>query len=455
MIVEFSISDEQFIVLTVFRQISGANDFVLMDNDQTVWMELILENNSLTIQSIDERITEDDEIIRIKLDKLVLEIIEAEQSGTDIGAVDRTEEIQPFNPEDIKVHAKQFSLRLISDMIDDEDIDLSPDFQRNLVWSNFQKSRLIESILLRIPLPMFYFSEDDEGRITIVDGLQRITTIKDFMDNKFPLRKLEYLGNSCEGRYFKSEGSKIGLEAKYLRWFNQTQFSVNVIDPSSPPKVKYDIFRRINTGGRPLNNQEIRNCLAGKGLRDSLRTMTNLPEFLHATDYSIRPTRMEDHEVALRFILFLDFINNDNISDYNGSMDSTLDTLTESLHKVSYTELAPYVDAFSNSMRNADYLLGNRFAFRKIRRPDILPNSHKQLINKALFVSLSVLLSQYDHEFIRSNNDEAQLLEPLAGAIEDDQQFLNYLSYGTNGRNNLLYSFEKVQNLLIENLTLN
>ena len=99
------------------------------------------------------------------------------------------EEHSPFNPEEIKVHAKSFSLRLISDMIDDRDIDLSPDFQRNFVWNSAQKSRLIESILLRIPLPMFYFSEDDEGRITIVDGLQRLTTIKEFMDNKLVLKK--------------------------------------------------------------------------------------------------------------------------------------------------------------------------------------------------------------------------------------------------------------------------
>lgn len=454
MITEFLINNDQFVVLTVFRQSSGLDEFVLMDDEHNIWVELSLNDNSLVIQSIDRRIQDSPENIRTKLDKLVLEIIEAEQSGTDISGVNDVTEVQPFNPEDIKVHAKQFSLRLIADMIDDGDIDLSPDFQRNLVWNNFQKSRLIESILLRIPLPMFYFSEDNEGRITIVDGLQRISTIKEFMDNKFPLRKLEYLNDSCEGRYFKSEGSKTGIEPKYLRWFNQTQFSVNVIDPSSPPKVKYDIFRRINTGGRPLNNQEIRNCLAGKGLRDTLRLMVNSQEFKDATDSSIRPTRMEDQEVALRFILFYDYVQNGNIDDYNGSMDSTLDDLTESLNKTSASELMPYVEVFKTSMKNAIYLLGRRFAFRKTRTLDILPGAHKQLINKALFVSLSVLLAQYGNEFIESNNDEFQLLEPLATEIEYDQQFLNYLSYGTNGRSNLLYTFDKVQRLINDTLNL-
>jgi len=453
--IEFKTGENEFELLTVFRINTEQNHFELMTKDNESWMKLSLEGNSFVIQEQDDRITEETEDIRTKLNQLVLQVIEAEQSGTDINATDSQETVQPFDPEDIKVHAKQFSLRLITDMIDDEDIDLSPDFQRNLVWNSFQKSRLIESILLRIPLPMFYFSEDDEGRITIVDGLQRISTIKDFMDNKFRLRNLEYLHDSCDGRYFKDEGTKEGLDPKYLRWFNQTQFSVNVIDPSSPAKVKYDIFRRINTGGKPLNNQEIRNCLAGTGLRDTLRKMAELNEFKSATDYSIRSTRMEDQEVALRFILFRRYLEQNNMSDYNGSMDNALDSLTEELYKTPQSDLEHYVDLYRTAMMNAKYLLGQKHAFRKIRRFDIQPNAYKQLINKALFVSLSVMFSQYDHDSIQSKNDELQLLEPLAGAIEDDSTLLNYLSYGTNGRSNILYAFEKVQYLISENLTLN
>jgi hypothetical protein len=452
--IEFKTGENEFVLLTVFRINSEQDHFELMTDYNESWMKLTLEDNSFVIQEQDDRITEEAEDIRTKLDQLVLQVIEAEQSGTDINATDSQETVQPFDPEDIKVHAKQFSLRLITDMIDDEDIDLSPDFQRNLVWNNFQKSRLIESILLRIPLPMFYFSEDDEGRITIVDGLQRISTIKDFMDNKFRLRNLEYLHDSCDGRYFKDDGTKKGLDPKYLRWFNQTQFSVNVIDPSSPAKVKYDIFRRINTGGKPLNNQEIRNCLAGTGLRDTLREMAELNEFKSASDHSVRSTRMEDQEVALRFILFRKYLDQANMEDYNGSMDNALDTLTEELYKTSKLDLENYVDLYKTAMRNAKYLLGQKHAFRKIRRVDIEPNAHKQLINKALFVSLSVMLSQYDHHLIESANDELQLLEPLAGAIEDDSTLLNYLSYGTNGRSNILYAFEKVQKIISENITL-
>ncbi|WP_421872997.1 DUF262 domain-containing protein [Marinoscillum sp.] len=454
--IEFKIAEGEFVVVSPFRVIGKegkTNEFQLLDSEKHCWMELSLDNSRFSLESIDNRINEPDDIIRDKLDSLVIKVIEAEQEGTDLTELPTIQEERPFNPDEIKVNAKQFSLRLITEMIDSEDMDLSPDFQRNFVWNNFQKSRLIESILLRIPLPMFYFSEDEEGRISVVDGLQRITTIKEFMDNKFPLRNLEYLSDSCDGRYYQDEDKKKGLDPKYVRWFNQTQFSVNVIDPTSPSKVKYDIFRRINTGGKPLNNQEIRNCLSGKALRSTLKQMTELEEFKSATDHSIKSTRMEDHEVALRFVLFHRMIEKyGSIEQYNGYMDPSLDDLTDELQFSKESELSKYVDLFSNSMKNAEYLLGARYAFRKITPDDLEPYAYKQLINKALFASLSVLLSEFDHEEIKNQNSQNSLQMPLAELIEDDGEFWNFLSYGTNGRSNLLYSFGKVQELINQHL---
>lgn len=449
--VELKKSNEEKIMLTPYKMedaVDGNPAYELVDDQNAQLVILVMSDNKLEINYTVPQLKDYEENLKHLLDELYIKIIEAEQSGLELDS-ENTLDVEPFNPEDIKVHAKQFSLRLISDMIDEEDIDLSPDFQRNLVWNSFQKSRLIESILLRIPLPMFYFSEDNEGRITIVDGLQRLTTIKEFMDNKFQLKNLEYLEDSCEGRYFKDEGSgKKGLDAKYVRWFNQTQFSVNVIDPSSPPKVKYDIFRRINTGGKPLNNQEIRNCLAGDGLRAVLRQMTTLDEFYTATDYSIKSNRMEDHEVASRFLLF----SISDVNKYNGYMDASLDQLTEDLISYSIEDLEPHAEAFSKGMQNAEYLFGNKYAFRKVRSKDIEPGANKKLINKALFTAWSVLLSRYLPENIKSKNEPLALLEPLAENIENDENFFNSLSYGTNGKSNILYTFDACSKILQHNL---
>ena len=192
--IELQIEGGEEILLTpVKKNIVGRNNlYSLIDENQYTWLELELLDNSLSIIFQDQRIIDPESTMRVKLDQLVLSIIEAEQSGTEDSESSDTLESNPYNPDDIKVHSKQFSIKLIYEMIENEDIDLNPEFQRHFVWNSKQKSRLIESILLRIPLPMFYFAEDEDGKISVVDGLQRLTTIKEFMDNKFPLKNLEY-----------------------------------------------------------------------------------------------------------------------------------------------------------------------------------------------------------------------------------------------------------------------
>jgi hypothetical protein len=435
----------------------------LRDEQGKNWMSLQLVNSQFKIIRKDNGINESEENINIMLDDLVLTVIEAEQSGSELTDIFNSNATNPYNPESIKVQTKTFNVTLIADMIDRGYIDLNPDFQRNFVWTPILKSRLIESILLRIPLPMFYFSEDEEGLITVVDGLQRLTTIKEFMDNKFPLRDLEYLSSTCHGRYYSdinkdgTPNGKKAIDAKYFRWFNMTQFTVNVIDPSSPAKVKYDIFKRINTSGKPLNSQEIRNCLAGKNLRTGLNYMTNLDSFKWATNNSIRPVRMEDKEVVLRFICFYHHWNDPIIQDrkidnYNGDMETALDDLTEQLSKSSLGDFERYYYLFDSAMKNAGYLFGEKYAFRKVLPKHLKENAGKQLINKALFVSLSVILSKYDSEKIRQKMELGSLTRPLAELIERDNQLYQYLSYGTNGKANLQYVFAAIEKFINEHV---
>jgi hypothetical protein len=421
----------------------------LVDENKKLWIKVERNKDGvLKIQEQSAEIADDKEIIESKLDDLLSEILEKQKSGTDTFNEGMADEFDPYDPEEIKVRTDKIPITLINQMIENGDIDLNPDFQRHLVWDQIQKSRLIESILLRIPLPMFYFAEDREGKLSVVDGLQRISAIKDFMDNKFPLKNLQYLENTCGNRYYQAEDKKQGIDAKYVRWFNLTNLSANFIDPSSPYQVKYNIFRRINTGGKPLNNQEIRNCLTGQGLREALKEMTAMPEFKLATDNSIRSKRMEDQEVALRFLMFYDKATVEgNIENYNGYMDISLDEFTESNIKRSKAEFKQQIQKFSTAMKNAEYLIGQRYAFRKILPDFILPGAYKQLINKALFVCTSILLADYDHKKIVSLNEKGTLLSPLAEKIQEDGQLLYYLSYGTNGKANLLYTYSALKEL--------
>lgn len=155
--------------------------------------------------------------------------------------------------EPIRVHTKHFSMSLIKHMFEVKDMTLEPlpeplsDYQGTNSWNNLQKSRWIESLILGIPTPMFCFYEGNDDKLRIFDGLQRILAIKEFIDNTFPLRKLEYLMASCEGRYHTDDGDKKGLPPKYKRWFYVTSFLVHVIDPSNSPEVVNSLFMRYQT----------------------------------------------------------------------------------------------------------------------------------------------------------------------------------------------------------------
>src|SRR5258708_1506340 len=418
-----------------------------------VYLKLEVKENQFVILTKDEEVDEEVEILKSKLEELLLQLNPTEASlGTEQTELDDEKEEAPYDPEKIRVDTKQLSLRQVYDMMKADDIDLTPDFQRNLVWDDLRKSRLIESILLRIPLPIFYFAQDDDGKISVVDGLQRLSTIRKFMDNEFQLSNLEYLQEKCGNKYFTNSDKTKAIDAKYFRWLNMTQITVNVIDPSSPFKLKYDIFRRINTGGQPLNSQEIRNCLASKGLRKILREMAHLDSFKHATGYSVKDVRMESQELALRFILFYrKFQVDKTLNNYSGNIDSELNTLTEELSKDKTNDYSNYVLLFDNAMRIAYHLFGS-YSFRKSLLAHLKPGARRQLINKTLFVSWSVLLSQYDFKKISEDNKWESLAFPLATKITNDNDLFQKLTWGTNAKLNHQIAFRAAEVIIEENL---
>lgn len=434
----------------LYPMLQGDDSFVLLDEKDEKQLEGKISNNKLIIEDwkdFDSNNTE------VQLEQLYDELITSMQSGAEENENQLQKDENPFNPDQIKVNAKQFSIKLITDMIQSGDIDLDPDFQRHFVWSSYQKSRLIESLLLRIPIPNLYFAEDNEGRLTVVDGLQRLTTIASFVNNEFPLNDLEYLDEGVKGRYYEDKGNKKGIDKKYYRWFNMTQLQVNVIDPSSPSKVKYDIFKRINTGGRALNNQEIRNCLSSVKVRTLLKSMVELDEFKSATDGSLKSTRMADREMALRFILFYEAYKKDNtLNTYDGYMESSLDRTIEDYKSVTDEKSNIIISRFSNAMKNAEWLFGRKYAFRKIRPKDLAEDASKQLLNKALFEVWSVLLSEISPEEIQKNFKEGYMCDKFSNLLENDSQLMYYLSYGTNGKTNMMYVFKTIKELINKEL---
>ncbi|MEO6038218.1 MAG: DUF262 domain-containing protein, partial [Saprospiraceae bacterium] len=128
-------------------------------------------------------------------------------------------ELTPYDPQKIKIRRDFYSVREIFEMMEeDKSIDLNPDFQRYFVWDNTQQSQLVESLLLGLPIPLFYFAENTDRSFNVVDGLQRLTTLHRYLRNEFALKGLEHLGNDYNRKFFKPDVDRgISLEKSLPR----------------------------------------------------------------------------------------------------------------------------------------------------------------------------------------------------------------------------------------------
>lgn len=405
---------------------------------------LLEDDNDLVFYEQQEK-----EAFQEQLNVLASKVKSAIDHGEDIAAIDIPEhagKMNPYDPELIDIRDTTLSVFQAYLMIQEGDINLSPDFQRNEVWDAKRKSRLIESLLLRIPLPVFYFSQGKNGKLSVVDGLQRLTAIKQFMNNDLKLSELEYL-TDLNGLSYSDIQQNFDL---YVRRLKITKLSANIIQPGSPTKVRYDIFRRLNTGSRPLNNQELRNCMASPALRTALKNMAGSEEFVNATGNSVDDMRMEAQEMVLRFMRFWDWMTRLNsIADYKGDMDNTLDEFTEEVSLQNNFPFAQCEEAFKNAMRNALYLFG-RHSFRKVFR-GYNDYSKRLPINKAVFLAFSVVLSSKDHTSLVQNNEPSSWIGKLADEIDSDSQesmeIMKLISYGTNGAKNIKAIFGLAEKL--------
>lgn len=452
MVASINIKDRGKVDMTVIPLDSDDNVFIFIENENDIdnpVLKFSIRAGKASILS--KRVDVDENIIMLRnwLDEIAIEIQNARNEGIDLSDVsleNLKREEKPYDASQIKFRFSNFSIANIKDMIDAGDLCLSPDFQRNLVWDNRRKSRLIESILLGIPIPVFYMASDAESKLDVIDGLQRLSAIRDFMENKFPLKDLEYL-KSCNDCYFDKIGSN-HLDLKFTRRFKQSQFTFNIIDETTPGAVKYDLFRRINTGGRSLNPQELRNCLASEKLRSALKAMAHSQEFIDTIGKkSVSDIRMAAQELALRFILFrMMHLADKNLNSYTQPMDEELDSLNDRLSNDKSFDFFPLIMDFKQALINAKYLFG-RQSFRKVSTNTGYWDNLMQL-NKALFVSWMVPLADYSYEKIQHTFKQYEFIRILGNAIDEDPNYKKYLSYGTNGRLNILYAYQKAKDLL-------
>jgi hypothetical protein len=347
---------------------------------------------------------------------------------------------RPFDPDKIKVARESKTISLLTTRIDHGEIDLAPEFQRRArIWDPGRKGRLIESILLRIPLPVFYVASDAQESWSVVDGLQRLTTIHDFLNGVFQLKGLEYL--------IQFEGSRFAdLPRSMQRRIEETELVVNIIQPGTPEEVMFNIFSRINTGGLTLNGQEIRHALNKGPARAFLKDLAHAKPFIRATGGSVSDNRMAGRECALRFLAF----RLTRWQDYSTSdLDGFLNAAMQRLNGLSTSQLRRHQADFERAMDAATAIFGND-AFRK--RYDL--DAGRNPISKALFEAWAVTLAELDADDVARLVARApQVRQAFVDLMVEDRDFEVAISYSTGSPGRVHRRFATVERLIVAELT--
>lgn len=339
-----------------------------------------------------------------------------------------------FSERDIRVSQKIITVFMVEHWIEKGLLNLQPDYQRNLVWDLKRKSALIESLLLNIPIPAFYFDEDSTGKKSVIDGLQRLSTIHQYVNEKFRLRNLQYL-SSCEGKLFSE------LDIKYRTKIFETMLVVNILDERCSPMIKMDIFRRVNTGGIHLNPQEIRNIMADSDVRKLLVDMSTCNEFILATNGKVNDIRMGAQELCLRYITILSSFNwNLNDFEYYHGLIKMMDACILTLNKADVQKLEIILKQFKRVMHQCHMIL-EEYSFCKL---------DNKRINKSLFTSWAIVLCYYNLEDNLIVMNKEKIRKKYFETLQNDREFYNSITSSTGSRKYISYAIRVIRKILEE-----
>lgn len=300
--------------------------------------------------------------------------------------------------------------------VEREDILLEAEFQRNYKWQNEKKSRLIESIILDIPIQAIYLSEEADTKYEIIDGQQRIRTIYEFINNKFPLKNT---------LLFKKDVFFRELEISIQRKIEDFQLVVFIVKKDNDPEVKFEIFERINTGAVKLNSQELRNCIYRNKGMPFIKMLAKEEAFLKLIrNANVNINSMQDQELVLRFMSF--YLK--GVEAYTGNLKRFLNnTLDEyDMYRNREDEVkAAFIRASENVYTIFD---GDAFIVKSKHN-----NRKKGKINIALFDLHMILLEKYDYNTIRKSKQKIK--DTFYKLINNNEEFKESIIGASNNTN--------------------
>lgn len=356
--------------------------------------------------------------------------VEAEDTTSDI--------VKPFDPKKVNITTKPLTLDALIERIGHDEIDLVTDFQRKAdLWDQTKQSRLIESILIRFPLPAFYFDGSNDSRWLVVDGLQRLSTLRNFViEKKLKLTNLEFLKDQFD------KASYDDLPRELQRRIRETQVTAYIINEGTPEEVKFNLFKRINTGGLILEPQEIRHALNQGVPANFIKELAEVKEFREATGYSIKSDRMLDRDFANRFVAF--YLT--DYRDYKPDLDTFLNDKMAFLKELPEKKRIELKEDFIKAMIYSRKIF-KEHAFRK--RYELTEGVRRRPINKALFEVWSVTLSKLSYKDLNLLQDRKEELNKMhIHLINHHEKYFDSISSGTGDSRRVLKRFSVVEKLI-------
>jgi Protein of unknown function DUF262 len=356
----------------------------------------------------------------------------------DIDVQDSEDEggLYPYDPtkEDIDVREEaQTVYELVIRKWDRGLVKIDPEFQRNFVWKETEMSQFIESIILNFPIPPLYLNQNVKGELIVIDGRQRLTTLRKFLKNEFKLEGLNVLKH-LNGKNFDDLGALgNGFQAK----IENKKMLIFLMKPSMSLKVVYDIFYRINTGGTQLKRQEIRQSIYQGKSTELLKKLSEQSYFKQAIGNGIKSDRMKDREAILRCLAFKIL----PIDTYT-SMSNFVEKAMAQMNKMDENTISTLELDFERAM-TWSYRIFKEKNFR-------MPNKQgKGTINMAIMESLMAFLFNQTDGFIERNQDT--LRTNFFDNLIQNPDYINAVQLSTGDKRRVLNRFELTNKILLEN----
>jgi hypothetical protein len=333
----------------------------------------------------------------------------------------------PKGERNLRTQAYDMSISDIITKINEGDIVLDPDYQRNYVWDEKRASLLIESILLNVPIPVVYVAEDDDGKWDVVDGLQRLNSLRRYFGNEFKLKGLSVLDelNKC---FFKD------LNAKAARILRNGILRIILIFKESHSEIKYEIFMRLNRGAVKLTEQELRNCLYRGRFNDLLHELREEKIVQKMLGLDEPDNRMADAEVLLRHFTVRGGYDpsTGKIATYSGNMKSSLNHYMEKMRNLPAEQAKSLREQFLSDAAKVDEVFGAN-SYRRINADGTFDDRPNRAIMDAVLTGVA------PHSIESIRREKSSIISLLKKLINDDAIFADAITTRTSDKQRMEY----------------